>query len=81
MEDEIKAMLAVIARALVDTRDDVDVEVVASGSQTCMFAVRCNKSDLGKLIGKSGRTATAIRIILTAVASKHGKRAILDIEE
>ena len=81
MEDEIKVMLTIIARSLVDSRDDVGVEVVASGTQTCMFSVRCNKSDLGKLIGKQGRTATAIRTILTAVASKHGKRAILDIEE
>lgn len=81
MEEEIRAMLAIVARALVDNADDVIVEVIASGLQTCVFVIRCNKNDLGKVIGKSGRTATSLRIILTAIASKYGKRAILNIEE
>lgn len=80
-ESEAKALLLIIARALVDAQQDIDVLVTSGGSQTTLFTLRGNKADLGKLIGRQGRTATSMRVILGAVASKYNRKAILEIEE
>lgn len=73
----IKAM----AQGLVDSHENIDVQISTGSSHTVVFTLRCAKTDLGKLIGKRGRTATAMRTILGAIASKYGRRAILDIDE
>lgn len=73
----IKAM----AQGLVDSHDNIEVQISTGSSHTVVFTLRCAKTDLGKLIGKRGRTATAMRTILGAIASKYGRRAILDIAE
>lgn len=73
----IKAM----AKGLVDSHENIDVQIASGSCHTIVFTLRCNKNDLGKLIGKRGRTATAMRTILGAIASKYGRRAILDIAE
>lgn len=75
--DLIKAM----ARGLVDSHENIDVQISTGSSHTIVFTLRCAKMDLGKLIGKRGRTATAMRTILGAIASKYQRRAILDIAE
>jgi len=75
--DLIKSM----ARGLVDDFDAIDVQISTGSSHTVVFTLRCAKLDLGKLIGKRGRTATAMRTILGAIASKYQRRAILDIAE
>ena len=75
--DLIKAM----AKGLVDNYENIDVQIASGSCHTIVFTIRCNKMDLGKLIGKRGLTAGAMRTILGAIASKYGRRAILDIAE
>jgi len=75
--DLIKSM----AKGLVDSQENIEVQIASGSCHTIVFTLRCDKNDLGKLIGKRGRTATAMRTILGAIASKYGRRAILDIAE
>ena len=75
------SLLKNVASALVDNEDQIEVDVASGSFHTTVFTLRCDKTDLGKLIGKKGRTATSMRNILGAVASKYGRRAVLDIEE
>jgi predicted RNA-binding protein YlqC (UPF0109 family) len=58
----------------------VDIKEV-DGERVVVFELRLNQTDIGKVIGKSGRTITAIRTLLTSAAAKHGKRAMLEIIE
>ena len=69
-----------IARALVDDADHVSVTEVESEAVT-VIELRVAQSDIGKVIGKQGRTARAIRTILNANATKLRKRAVLEIVE
>lgn len=69
-----------IVRALVDHPEDVDVREIA-GSRTTVFELRVAPGDLGKVIGKQGQTAKAIRTLLAAAAARQGKRAVLEILE
>jgi predicted RNA-binding protein YlqC (UPF0109 family) len=69
-----------IARALVDTAEAVDVREV-EGERVSVIELRVAREDLGKVIGKQGRTARAIRTILNANATKLKKRAVLEIVE
>lgn len=75
-----KALLEVNVKALVDSPDDVQV-TVNQGEQTTVFEVRVNKGDLGKVIGKRGETAKALRRILFGFGSKRKMRAIMEIVE
>lgn len=52
-----------------------------TGDKTTIYEVRCNKEDLGKVIGKSGKTVGAIRELLNALAARHGRRAVLEVVE
>ena len=76
MKDLIKFM----AQALVDHPDQVEVAEVA-GEQTSVIELRVAKEDLGKVIGKQGRTAKAMRTILSAASTKIRKRTVLEIIE
>ena len=76
MKDLIKFM----AQALVDHPDQVEVAEVA-GEQTSVIEMRVAKEDLGKVIGKQGRTAKAMRTILSAASTKIRKRTVLEIIE
>jgi len=76
----LKDLVEFVARALVDHPDQVEVEEV-SGSQTVVLELRVAKEDLGKVIGKQGRTVKAMRAILNAASSKIRKRADLEIIE
>lgn len=69
-----------IAKALVDNPEEVDVREV-TGERTIVYELRVNESDLGKVIGRGGQTARSIRTLLSAVAAKQGKRAVLEIIE
>ncbi|MFP4547149.1 MAG: KH domain-containing protein [Fidelibacterota bacterium] len=70
-----------IVKKLVDNPDDVKVTQIDS-EKTTILELQVKEGDLGKVIGKSGRTAKAIRTLLTAAAAKSGqKRAILEIVE
>lgn len=76
----LKELIEFIARALVDNPEDVQVAEI-SGEQTVVLELRVAKEDLGKVIGKQGRTVKAMRAILSAASSKLRKRADLEILE
>ena len=76
----MKAFVEFVVKALVDHPEQVDVKEV-DGERTVVFELRLNQTDIGKVIGKSGRTITAIRSLLTSAAAKQGKRAMLEIIE
>jgi predicted RNA-binding protein YlqC (UPF0109 family) len=77
---EMKELIAYIAKALVDSPEAVEVSEV-EGEQTSVIELKVAKSDLGKVIGKQGRTARAMRTILSAASTKIRKRAVLEIIE
>jgi uncharacterized protein len=77
---EMKELIAYIARALVDQPEAVEVSEV-EGEQTSVIELKVAKEDLGKVIGKQGRTARAMRTILSAASTKIRKRAVLEILE
>jgi len=73
-------MIEYIAKSLVDSPDDVKVTEI-EGEQTSELELKVAKDDLGKVIGKQGRTARAMRTLLGAASSKAQKRAVLEIIE
>ncbi len=77
---EMKDLIAYIAKALVDHPEAVEVSEV-EGEQTSVIALKVAKDDLGKVIGKQGRTARAMRTILSAASTKIRKRSVLEIIE
>lgn len=76
----MKELIRYIARALVDNPDAVEVNAI-EGEQTSVIELKVAKEDLGKVIGKQGRTARSMRTILSAASTKLGKRAVLEILE
>jgi len=76
----MKDLITYIARSLVDNPDQVQVSQI-EGEQTSVIELRVAKEDLGKVIGKQGRTARAMRTILSAASTKIRKRAVLEIIE
>jgi len=76
----MKDLIVEIAKALVDNPDGVDVTVI-EGQQTTVLELRVDQSDLGKVIGKQGRTARAMRTLLGAAGMKLRKRFVLEILE
>jgi predicted RNA-binding protein YlqC (UPF0109 family) len=73
-----KDFLLYIIKALVDEPDQVEINVV-EGEKSTIFELKVAQSDIGKVIGKSGRIAKAIRTILNAAIARSGKRISLDI--
>jgi predicted RNA-binding protein YlqC (UPF0109 family) len=76
----MKELIKFMAQALVDFPDQVEVSEV-TGEQTSVIELRVAKEDLGKVIGKQGRTAKAMRTILSAASTKIRKRTVLEIIE
>ncbi len=76
----MKELIEYIAKALVDNPDQVVVDEV-EGNQTSVLELKVAKEDLGKVIGKQGRTARAMRTILSAASAKVKKRTVLEILE
>ena len=76
----MKELVEAIAKALVDNPDQVQVRAV-EGEMVTVFELRVHASDLGQVIGRQGRTAKAIRTILSAVGMKLRKRFTLEILE
>ena len=76
----MKEIIEVIARAIVDEPDVVSVTEVV-GVHTSILELKVAKTDIGKVIGKQGRTAGALRTILSAVSAKERKHAVLEIVE
>ena len=76
----LKELIEYIAKALVDNPDEVQVSEI-QGEKTSVIELAVAKEDLGKVIGKKGRTAYAMRIILSAASTKLRKRSVLEIVE
>ena len=76
----LKELVEFMAKALVDKPESVEVNEVA-GEQTTVVELKVAKEDLGKVIGKQGRTARSMRTILNAASTKLNKRSVLEIVE
>ena len=76
----MKSLIEQMAKALVDRPEDVSVAEV-DGERTTVYELRVATSDLGKVIGKQGKTARSMRTILSAAGTKLGKRCVLEILE
>lgn len=76
----MKDLIVYVTKALVDLPEEVEVREVA-GEKTTVYELKVGEGDLGKVIGKHGRTIRAIRTILSAAATKENKRAVLEILE
>ena len=76
----LKDLIEYIAKSLVDNPEQVQVTEV-EGEQTSVLELKVAKEDLGKVIGRQGRTARAMRIILGAASTKAKKRSVLEILE
>ena len=79
-EPTLSELLYTMIKALVDVPDDVNISEVR-GEQTTVFELVVAKEDLGKVIGKQGKTAKSLRTILTAASTKLRKRSVLEIIE
>jgi hypothetical protein len=77
---ELKELIVYIVKALVDNPEKVEVKEIA-GEKSIIYELKVGEGELGKVIGKEGRTAKAIRTIITAAAMKQGKRTVLEIIE
>ncbi len=74
----MREILESIAKSLVDAPNEVTVTEV-DGEKTVIFELRCNAKDVGKIIGKSGKTVGAMRTILSSMAAKQGRKAMLEV--
>ncbi|OGU67695.1 MAG: RNA-binding protein [Ignavibacteria bacterium RBG_16_36_9] len=75
----MKEFIEFIAKYLVDSPEHVIVEETIAEDRKVNLTLRVKKEDVGKVIGKKGKTAIAMRTLLTAIAAKGGKRAMLEI--
>lgn len=80
MDDELTELIDYIARCLVDEPDQVRVEAV-DDDRAVVLELTVAPDDLGKVIGKDGRTARAMRTLLAATSARQRRRALLDILE
>ncbi len=74
----MKEFIEYIAKHLVDNPDGVSLEMEEKDGKL-IFKLKVSEKDVGKIIGRDGKTASALRTLLRAVAAKEGKRAVLDI--
>lgn len=76
----MRELIEQILREVVTHKDSVVITEVA-GEKTRIFEIRCHKEDVGKVIGKSGKTIGAIRNLLGVLAGRDGKKAVLEVVE
>lgn len=74
----MKELIEFIAKSLVDHPDEVKLTEI-DGERTIVFELRCNKDDIGKVIGRNGKTIGAIRTLLSTMAAKSSQRAMLEV--
>ncbi|MBA7508413.1 hypothetical protein ES705_00343 [subsurface metagenome] len=75
----MKELLEYIVKELVDSPDDVDITEEEEDERTVIFKLKVAEDDLGKVIGKKGRTANALRVLMRAASAKRGKSSIVKI--
>ncbi len=76
----MREFLEYVAKQLVDNPDSVQISEEEKDNKV-IFKIKVAQADIGKIIGKQGRTAQSLRVLLSAVAAKSGKRAILEVED
>ena len=76
----MKELIEYVVKALVDHPDDLRIAEI-EGERTIVFELRCHPEDVGKVIGKSGKTVGASRTLLGTVAARQNKRAMLEVVE
>jgi predicted RNA-binding protein YlqC (UPF0109 family) len=75
----VKDLIEFLARALVDSPDAVTVESYEEGDGTVVYEVRVAEDDVGKIIGRSGRTVNALRAVVRAASVREGRRVLVDV--
>ncbi len=75
----MKELLEYMVKELVDNPDNVEIEEEEEDEKTVIFKLRVAEDDLGKVIGKKGRTANALRVVMRAASAKRGKSSIVKI--
>jgi len=75
----VKELLEYMVKELVDSPDEVQITEEEEGDKTVIFKLKVAESDLGKVIGKKGRTANALRVVMRAASAKRGKSSIVKI--
>jgi predicted RNA-binding protein YlqC (UPF0109 family) len=78
--DKVSELIKLIASSLVDKPEEVEIQEI-SGDSTTVYELKVAQEDLGKIIGKQGKTAKAMRVLLGAAAAKEKRRAVLEIIE
>ena len=81
LKSELSKTLSNLIQLLVDEPDDVVVDMMASQSGTLLINIQVNKADIGKVIGKKGNHANALRTLICAIVAPYNYRAILEIHE
>jgi len=81
VEDKLLSTLTSVVEALVDNERAINISIVKSGDTTLVFTVDVAKEDVGKLIGRQGRTASSIRQIMIAASAKLKVRSIISIPD
>lgn len=76
----MKELIEYVVKTLVDHPDDIRITEI-EGERTIVFELRCHPEDVGKVIGKSGKTVGALRTLLSTVAARQNKRAMLEVVE
>jgi hypothetical protein len=80
LEEQMKVLTEYIAKALVESPDQVEVTQSRQGSRV-RLELKVSKDDMGRVIGKSGRVANAIRVLLRVAAEREGQQVTLDVVE
>lgn len=76
----MKELIEYVVKTLVDHPEDIRIAEIV-GERTIVFELRCHPEDVGKVIGKSGKTVGAIRTLLSTVAARQNRRAMLEVVE
>ncbi len=76
----MKELIEYVVKALVDHPGDIRISEI-EGERTIVYELRCHPEDVGKVIGKSGKTVGAIRTLLSTVAARQNRRAMLEVVE
>jgi uncharacterized protein len=75
----VRDLIEFLARALVDSPDDVSVESFEEDDGTLVYELRVAEDDVGKIIGRSGRTVNALRAVVRAASVRDGRRVLVDV--
>jgi predicted RNA-binding protein YlqC (UPF0109 family) len=76
----VKDLIEYVVKTLVDHPDELRIAEI-EGERTIVFELRCHPDDVGKVIGKSGKTVGALRTLISTVAARQNRRAMLEVVE